>query len=476
MQMHMPRITRKIFTDQLIWMMTLGVLLGVIFPPFMIVLGVPADYVLTPLFFGASLMAGLLMGIMNFGLVHFVVRPHLKELAERMAMIRASVNDKTYQESEAHCMGNSCFIETVSDDEFGDSARAFNEMVKALQNAHEVEYVYTNFSKALSSNLELEALSTEAIRLLIEHTVCRAGGLYIEHEGEMKLIYAQGIVNAKQLAQHDYLLKAMDGHRIERITLPENIQVDGLLTKFRPQEVVIVPVLFKQRNLGVFVLASPMHINEQSLNMIQMFRQGMGLALNNAIAHESLQRMAALDGLTNVYNRRFGLKRLKAEFKRIQRNEAPLGVLMIDIDHFKSINDTYGHLVGDKAIVNVSRSIQHTLREGDVLARYGGEEFLVILPGASEHNCWNAAERIRRLAEDSILRVQDKEVRFTVSIGYVSYPQTEVEDEMALLHYADQALYNAKETGRNKVVAFADLNGEVEKGSKQISEHQGLIS
>lgn len=474
--MHMPRITRKIFTDQLIWMVTLGVLLGVIFPPFMIVLGVPADYVLTPLFFSASLMAGLLMGIMNFGLVHFVVRPHLKELAERMALIRRSVNDKTYQESESHCMGSSCFIEAVSDDEFGDSARAFNEMVEALQNAHEVEYVYTNFSKALSSNLELDGLASEAIRLLIEHTVCRAGGLYIEHEGEIRLVYAQGIVQAKQLTQHDYVLRAMDGQRIERITLPESIQVDGLLTKFRPQEVVIVPILFKQRNLGVFVLASPVHINEQSLNMIQMFRQGMGLALNNAIAHESLQRLAALDGLTNVYNRRFGLKRLKEEFKRIQRNDAPLGMIMIDIDHFKAINDTYGHLVGDRALVSVSKSILQTLREGDVLARYGGEEFMVILPGASEQNCWNAAERIRRLVEDLRIKVGEQEIRFTVSLGFVSFPQTMVEDEMALLHYADQALYNAKQTGRNKVVAFTDLNGEVEKPPTPISEHLELAN
>lgn len=458
--MHMPRITSKIFTDQFLWMVTLGLVVGFIFPPFMILLGVPEANVMTPLFYTASLMAGFFMGIMNFGLVHFVVRPHLKELADRMKLIKETVNDKTYQESDVHCMGDSCFIEAVSDDEFGDSARAFNEMVEALQSAHEVEYVYTNFSKALSSNLELDGLAKDALHLLIEHTMCSAGGLYVEYEGEMKMVYAQGIVDSEQLAQHDFIHQAMDDSRIERITLPENIHVDGLLTRFRPQEVVIVPILFKQRNLGVFVLASPVHIDEPSLSMINMFRQGMGLALNNAIAHESLQRLAALDGLTNIYNRRFGLKRLKEEFKRTQRNDSPLGVLMIDIDHFKKINDTYGHLLGDKAIVLVTKTILGTLREGDVLARYGGEEFLVILPGASEQNCWNTAERIRRLVEDSRLKINDQEIQFTVSLGYVSFPQNQVGDEMEMLHHADQALYQAKESGRNKVVPYSDLIDE----------------
>jgi diguanylate cyclase (GGDEF)-like protein len=472
--MHMPRITRKIFTDQFIWMVTLGLIVGFVFPPFMILLGIPEANVMTPLFYTASLMAGFFMGIMNFGLVHFVVRPHLKELAERMTLIKETVNDKTFKEADAHCVGDSCFIEAVSDDEFGDSARAFNEMVRALQSSHEVEYVYTHFSKALSANLELEGLAKAAIHLLIEHTYCSAGALYVEHEGDMKMVYAQGIVNAQRLAQHEFVHQAMNDSRIERITLPENIEMDGLLTRFRPQEVLIVPIMFKQRNLGVFVLASPVHINEASLGMVKMFRQGMGLALNNAMAHESLQRLAALDGLTNVYNRRFGLKRLKEEFKRIQRNGAPLGVLMLDIDHFKSVNDTYGHLIGDKAIVAVSKTILNTLREGDVLVRYGGEEFLVILPGASEQNCWNTAERIRRLVEDIRLQVNDHEVHFTVSLGYVSYPQTEAEDEMALLQHADQALYNAKETGRNKVVSFGDLNGEVEALPKPSAQHAEL--
>lgn len=254
--MHMPRITSKIFTDQFIWMVTLGLVVGFVFPPFMILLGIPEANVMTPLFYTASLMAGFFMGVMNFGLVHFVVRPHLKELADRMMLIKGTVNDKTYQESDVHCMGDSCFIEAVSDDEFGESARAFNEMVEALQSAHEVEYVYTNFSKALSSNLELEGLAKEAIHLLIEHTVCSAGGLFVEDEGEMKMVYAQGIVSAEQIVQHDYIIKAMDDYRIERITLPENIEVDGLLTHFRPQEIVVVPILFKQQNLGVFVLAS----------------------------------------------------------------------------------------------------------------------------------------------------------------------------------------------------------------------------
>jgi len=109
---------------------------------------------------------------------------------------------------------------------------------------------------------------------------------------------------------------------------------------------------------------------------------GLAVALNNSLNHQDLQRVAALDPLTGVYNRRFGLQRLTEEFGRSVRSGDPLGVLMLDLDHFKAVNDTYGHLVGDRVLQTVVRAARQILREGDVLLRYGGEEFIIVLPGA----------------------------------------------------------------------------------------------
>ena len=118
--------------------------------------------------------------------------------------------------------------------------------------------------------------------------------------------------------------------------------------------------------------------------------------MNNALAHDRLERLAAIDPLTEAYNRRFGLARLHEEYSRAVRAEAPLGILMLDLDHFKAVNDIYGHLVGDRVLRAVARACRRVIREGDVLVRYGGEEFLVLLPGAGVDDVMQIGERIRR--------------------------------------------------------------------------------
>ncbi len=180
-------------------------------------------------------------------------------------------------------------------------------------------------------------------------------------------------------------------------------------------------------------------------------RAALGLALNNAMAHDRLQRLAALDPLTGIYNRRFGLGRLHEEFGRAVRATTRLGVMMLDIDHFKAVNDTYGHLVGDRLLKSVCAIARSSLREGDILLRYGGEEFLAVLPAASADDLVIVGERVRKSIEDSVLADGEKSVRVTLSIGGSAYPSQNVASEDALIDLADKALYRAKESGRNRV-------------------------
>ena len=185
---------------------------------------------------------------------------------------------------------------------------------------------------------------------------------------------------------------------------------------------------------------------------LELFRQGFGLALNNVLAHDRLQRLAALDPLTGVYNRRFGLGRLHEEFERAVRSSSHLGLLMMDLDHFKNVNDVYGHQMGDRLLKSSATIIRSVLREGDILIRYGGEEFLAVLPAASNDDLMLIGERIRRGIEVSALMDREQTVRVTISLGGAAYPNQNVEKEDALLQLADESLYKAKQTGRNQVV------------------------
>ncbi len=126
---------------------------------------------------------------------------------------------------------------------------------------------------------------------------------------------------------------------------------------------------------------------------------------------------------------------------------------MFDIDHFKKVNDTYGHLAGDRVLIQVAKTARAALREGDILMRYGGEEFLVILPAASKANSRDVGERLRRMVEETSVTDGDQVIRITISIGVTSFPELEVADEQELVERADEMLYKAKESGRNRVLA-----------------------
>jgi diguanylate cyclase (GGDEF)-like protein len=236
------------------------------------------------------------------------------------------------------------------------------------------------------------------------------------------------------------------------VALPEDVAVEGILTDFRPREVLVDPVLYKGVPLGAVILASAKGFKDDAKARLDLFGNGMALAFNNALTHDRLQKLAALDSLTSIYNRRFGMARLGEEFSRAIRVNSPLGVMLFDIDHFKMVNDTYGHLAGDRVLVQVAKTAKLALRKGDILMRYGGEEFLAIFPAASKENALALGERLRRMVQDTSVLDGDQIICVTISIGVTSYPELEVTDELDLVKRADEALYKAKETGRNKVM------------------------
>jgi two-component system, cell cycle response regulator len=165
---------------------------------------------------------------------------------------------------------------------------------------------------------------------------------------------------------------------------------------------------------------------------------------------ERLERLALTDGLTQMHNRRHFQMRLADEFRRAQRYDNPLALILADLDHFKAVNDTAGHVAGDACLRKVAGAFQASIRDTDTAARWGGEEFAVVLPQTHLAGALTVAERIRR--EVAALRLAAGDgVLLTASLGVSSYPAAHVHTTDELVRAADEALYRAKREGRNRV-------------------------
>lgn len=181
-----------------------------------------------------------------------------------------------------------------------------------------------------------------------------------------------------------------------------------------------------------------------------IFKFLSGNNIENAY-HEEIYRLTTVDGLTQVYNKRYFLETLEREIGRAQRYQRDLSLIMFDIDHFKKINDSYGHLAGDHVLKHLAMVIKSRIRREDILSRYGGEEFSIILPEIDLENAIQFAEKIRKLVEKAVFTFEDTEIPVTISIGVTNY-DTQQADVSEFIKVADEKLYEAKQAGRNRVV------------------------
>lgn len=167
--------------------------------------------------------------------------------------------------------------------------------------------------------------------------------------------------------------------------------------------------------------------------------------------HETLMSSALRDPLTRLFNKRYFLDRLDSELKFAKRHDTALSLLLIDLDHFKAVNDTHGHLAGDAILTNLAQVLQRAVRNEDVVARFGGEEIAIILRAIPLEPAVVLADRLRDLLQQTVTQHGGLELRVTASIGAAGYPSTKAESIEALIEAADKALYKAKDHGRNRV-------------------------
>jgi two-component system, cell cycle response regulator len=210
-------------------------------------------------------------------------------------------------------------------------------------------------------------------------------------------------------------------------------------------------------------ITKPINFAELEAHVKSMLRiKQLQTELNQA--NEKLRTISLTDGLTGIENRRSLEERLKEVWSHSVRLHEPIALVMCDIDKFKSVNDTYGHLVGDDVLKEFARLLKDEAREIDRVGRYGGEEFLLILPGTVLDAAVTFAERLREKVENHTFEYEGGTLRRTMSCGVAGSPHPRVKDQEALVRAADDALYVAKETGRNKVVRFdgSEFNAHTE--------------
>jgi diguanylate cyclase (GGDEF)-like protein len=225
----------------------------------------------------------------------------------------------------------------------------------------------------------------------------------------------------------------------------------------RAESLLAIPLRGRNRNLGALVLAGPRGAFTASAARV------LGILANQAAATLSVihlkewhKELAEHDALTGLFNRRAFDDHLARAIAREDRQGGRFALLLLDIDHFKKLNDTYGHPAGDAALAGVARLLDRLLRKGDLAARYGGEEFVAILPGSEEAGALRMAERVRQALEKERLVFSGARLALTASFGAAVWP-ADGREPAALLAAADRALYAAKMAGRNRVAAASQL-------------------
>jgi diguanylate cyclase (GGDEF)-like protein len=454
----MPRITGRIFKDLLVWMLGMGLLIGLAMPLTELAMGESMAHVFNPLHMLVSLTVGALLGLANFFVAQSVIRPILRRMARSMQNVENSFREASFTGEWERCREEVQAVDPVNQDEIGTTTSAFNQLVEELIRVNTLGQISSDLAEGLNSQLELSDLGQMATDFLIKNTDASAVSILAHVDDALSVVANHGIREPACLLSSAEVQRTLKTNEMQIARVAPYVVVEKTIVDFHPQQMIFVPISFHDKALGVAVLANDKIFSKDAMWILQVFQRGMGLALSNALSHDNLQKLATLDPLTGIFNRRQGMRLLREEFVNVAQSHGSLGVLMFDVDHFKRVNDTYGHAVGDRVLIAICRSAEKVFRDSDALIRAGGEEFMAILPGVSPAVLEKIGERLRKAISDTVVEADGEQISVTVSVGLSSFRSDESRQEEDLIKKADEALYRAKETGRNRVVLSDVMN------------------
>jgi diguanylate cyclase (GGDEF)-like protein/putative nucleotidyltransferase with HDIG domain len=283
-----------------------------------------------------------------------------------------------------------------------------------------------------------------------------------------------------QLMQQDVDLRTLEVFKKhfqgEQLLMANDAAHDRRLEPFRRDalpnyhffSLFFAPITYEQKLLGLiggYKCESQANWNRDNEAFLKSVADQVATGVTNARLYARVQRQATTDGLTALYNHRTGQEKLAEQLRLAERYQRNLAVVMLDVDHFKSINDNYGHPAGDSVLKAVAKLVKSNCRDVDLPVRYGGEEFLLVLPEVNQEGAAVVAERIRKSLSQEIIHHEDIQISVTGSFGIAAFPE-DAHNQQQLLDLADKALYLSKRLGRNQVHTAGDLMFEEISPSK----------
>ena len=307
----------------------------------------------------------------------------------------------------------------------------------------------------LSHDRERAALNYHNLKQEFQQLEQEDAGLVLENASLEKAV-------AETMALYDItkdLRKVLDEERIfklfkERIRnyvqLEECLYLKGEADPQPYAHQTLLPLRIEKNTLGHLVAVGLKEKDKEKFNILA--HQFLSAA-KGALLFKQVQDLAIIDSLTHIFNRRYFVERLEEEIRRSRKFNHSFTFAMVDVDHFKDINDKFGHLVGDAILREVVQAIKENIRQIDFMGRFGGEELSLVFTETEGAEAREAAERIRRAIGSRVFQVYDEQLMITVSIGLSLFPGDSAEST-ALIEKADKALYQAKEQGRNRVCVY----------------------
>ena len=317
---------------------------------------------------------------------------------------------------------------------------------------------------SLSSNLEFDSLIEAILYICIGHMIVDKVAIFLNSDidsNEFTLHIHRGYTLESDLIiePNSKLLTHLYSHcdiinfaKAKELMLSDP-QTKDIYEKLEPE--IILPLKSKISINGLIFLGKKIMKTPYTVQNLQ-FLEKMAKFASIAVENSRLYRMATLDRMTGLYVHHYFQERLSEEVKRVGRSNVPLTLLMSDLDHFKDINDTYGHYQGDIILKGVARVISQNIRGFDIASRYGGEEFAIILTETDIDEALIIAERLRKKVEEEIYHNEITDIKITISIGLAQYNSKVDKSSIDLIKRSDSALYLAKKRGRNMIVKFED--------------------
>lgn len=344
--------------------------------------------------------------------------------------------------------------------------RLENTRLKEVLNQRTKELsFFINSGKALTSTLDFK----KVLRIIMEKSQrlirCEAWSLLLIDEATQELFFelvkgkkSREIKNlrlkigngiAGWVAKHAMPLIVPDARSDQRF----NKEIDRI-TRFNTRSVLCVPIINKRKTIGVIEMINKSNgkeFNNYDLELLWKLVDQAAIALERSYLYQQMADLAVTDDLTKLFNFRYLDQTLDIEIKRCQRYGSCVSLIFFDMDYFKHVNDTYGHLMGSKVLIEVAQLLINNLRDIDIIARYGGDEFVVVLPETDVQTTVRITKRTwKAIREHEFLKEENHSMKLTASFGIAGYPD-HARTKKDLIRMADQAMYKAKNGGRDNI-------------------------